>query len=342
MHGWCLLLRWLFVPELPPTTSLWITSRPRWFPVPGSDVTDVAMTPAAADYLGIWSLYLSPLTNWLAAPTLRGTAYALALALGIVTVWSFIGGCLARRTVVECGSNTNAPWTETFRLVAQRWLSIAWSVTMPSCMLVMMCFIPISLGWVSNIPWIGGPIAGVLMIPVMFMALAMGWVAAITLLGFPLAVTAIVTERKADAFDGISRSAAYAFQRPVLLLLCILAAEALSVLGGDVLAVIIGVGEGLVTQSFAIGSTRTITDLGSGFSWILGGIIPALLSAFSFSFFWSASSVIYLLLRYDVDHTEFDVLDNDIQENPNAKTTSQNLTHSTVPEAASGSSETAE
>jgi hypothetical protein len=37
-----------------------------------------------------------------------------------------------------------------------------------------------------------------------------------------------------------------------------------------------------------------------------------LLSAFSFSFFWSATAAIYLILRRDVDHVEFDQIDFDL------------------------------
>ena len=96
----------------------------------------------------------------------------------------------------------------------------------------MVAIVPLILGWLSNIVWVGPWLAGLLMVPVVFLSIGIGWCAAITLLGFPLSVCAIVSEKGADAYDGISRSAAYTFQRPLTLGLCIIAAQVLSSIGG--------------------------------------------------------------------------------------------------------------
>jgi hypothetical protein len=52
--------------------------------------------------------------------------------------------------------------------------------------------------------------------------------------------------------------------------------------------------------------------LGAMNSWLDGcflGIVPLLTTAFGFSFFWTASTAIYLVLRKDVDRAEFDLID---------------------------------
>jgi hypothetical protein len=51
---------------------------------------------------------------------------------------------------------------------------------------------------------------------------------------------------------------------------------------------------------------------------VVRGIIPLLISAFCFSYFWTVSSAIYLILRRDVDHTEFDSIDMNVAGEPKA------------------------
>jgi hypothetical protein len=304
-------LRFVFNPELDQSHS-WFATRSPLLPISG--LSDAFGVSPPVGYLQQWMLYLSPLWAWLDAPTLRGTAYALALLISLVLIWSFVGGCLVRRSVVEFGTRNSPPWNDTIRLVRQRWQSIAWSLTMPACMVMMLAVIPLVIGWVSNLPWIGHGLAILLLLPTVLGALGIGWCAAITQLGFPLSVAAIVTERKADAFDGVSRSAAYSFQRPVLLFLLIGIAHGISLVTGDVFAFIVGTGYAVICRAFEIGSSGTIEDLGELANGMLQGVIALLLSSFGLSYFWSCAGAIYLLLRKDVDHAEFDLIDTNIED----------------------------
>ena len=202
-----------------------------------------------------------------------------------------------------------APWDETIQLVLKRCQSIAWSVTMPSGLILMLGLVPLVLGWLSNIPWIGVWLAGLLMVPVVLLSIGIGWCAAITLFGFPLSVCSIVTEKGADAYDGISRSAAYTFQRPMTLAICLIASGFLSAIGGAYLTIVLSIGLRVVEAGFDIGSFSSIEKLESAWGPVLRGIVPLLLSAYGFSFFWTASSATYLILRREVDHAEFDLID---------------------------------
>lgn len=301
------LCTFLFRPE-PDVVTSWLQPRAMETPLSNLLPGDLEIYPPM-HFVGVWGAFFSPLVAWFASPTLRGTAFAIAFTLGIVAIWSFIGGCLVRRTVLECGAMLPAPWNDTIRLVRSRWLSIAWSVTMPSCMVIALALLPWGLGWLSNIPWIGTWGAGLLMLPVVVGSLGIGWCTAITLMGFPLSVAAVVTEKKADAFDGVSRSAAYTFQKPVLLFLLVLILFLISLIGGDVFTVIVGVGYGIVSRAFDMGSYGSLNALGAFPTRLFRNTILLLLSAFSFSFFWSASAAIYLILRREVDHVEFDSVD---------------------------------
>jgi len=264
--------------------------------------------------LSIWQHFLFPVYQWLANPTLNGTAFCLSSVIGIVTIWSFVGGCLTRRSVVELGTKMTAPWAGSIQLVLKRWQSIAWSVTMPSGLILLIALGPLCLGWISNIPIIGTWLAGLLMIPVVLCSIGIGWCAAITLFGFPLSVCSIVTEKGADAYDGISRSAAYTFQRPLTLALCVVAAQFLSEVGGILLSIVLTTGFRVVEAGFDIGSYSSLKDTESMWGPLLRGIVPLLLTAYGFSFFWTAASATYLILRRDVDHAEFDLIDMGNQE----------------------------
>ncbi len=303
-------------------TQLWLNAA-HWIFSPERDVVQNWITPnepfqtllpkleaqGTDSLLSVWEQFLFPVYQWLADPTLSGAAFCLASVIGIVGIWSFVGGCLTRRTVVELGTRMTAPWSESIRLVLKRWQSIAWSVTMPSGLILLIALVPLLLGWLSNIPAVGPWIAGLLMIPVVLLSIGIGWCAAITVFGFPLSVCAIVTEKGADAYDGISRSAAYTFQRPLTLALCLIAGQFLSSLGGTMLSLVLMTGQRVVSASFDIGSFSSLKDFESMWGPVLRGIVPLLLAAYGFSFFWSASAATYLILRRDVDHAEFDLID---------------------------------
>ena len=259
----------------------------------------------------VWRQFLTPMSLWLQSPSLNGAADAIASLIGIVAIWSFIGGCLSRRSVLEMGANITAPWAETFRLVLKRWQSIAWSVTMPSGLILIISVVPLILGWISNVPYLGPWCAGLLLIPMVLASLGIGWCAAITVLGFPLSVCSIVTEKQADAFDGISRPAAYVFQRPLTLGLCVVAAEFMSVIGGTTFSLVVHTGFSMVLAAFDVGSVSNFSKLETVWTPLIHGIPILIVTAYGYSFFWTAASATYLVLRKDVDQAEFDLIDLD-------------------------------
>lgn len=266
----------------------------------------------------VWSKFLRPGFRWLQNPTLNGAADCVASLIGIIAIWSFVGGCLSRRSVVELGTRMTAPWAESVRLVFSRWQSIAWSVTMPSGLILLIAIVPLVIGWVSNIPVVGPWIAGPLLVVLLLASLGIGWCAAITLFGFPLSVCSIVTEKQADAYDGISRSAAYTFQRPLTLALCVLGAELLGRAGGAMFSLVVSTGYSVVNAGFQVGSFSNLEELHGFWSPMLTGIPRLFLVAFGFSFFWTATAAVYLILRRDVDHAEFDLIDMGVVGAPKA------------------------
>lgn len=265
--------------------------------------------PTPDSFLGVWRRYVSYPFHALDGLTLRKAAYFLWNTLAIIVVWAFVGGVLARRSVQELGMHITSPWIDTLRWVMPRWRSILWSVVMPISLTLLFCLIPWILGWISNIPWIGQPLSVFLMLPVALMALGVGWVLAISIFGFSLSTVSIVTEKQADAFDGMSRASAYVFQRPATLFLAVMVAEWIGHFGGSIVSIVLNTGYNVIGQAFSLSSSG---QLGFMQSWLDGCfqiIVPLLVTAFGFSFFWTASTAIYLVLRRDVDRAEFDLID---------------------------------
>ena len=179
---WISASHWIFGPDQAIVQN-WLSpsaSSQTWMPALAVQSTDLP--------LSVWQQFSFPVFQWLSNPTLNGAAFGLSSMIGIIAIWSFIGGCLTRRSVVELGTQMTSPWAECTQLVLKRWQSIAWSVTMPSGLILMIALLPLILGWISNIPGIGTWIAGLLMIPVVLFSIGIGWCAAITLFGFPLSV----------------------------------------------------------------------------------------------------------------------------------------------------------
>jgi hypothetical protein len=295
-------LLWIFQPDLP-SNAMHAAMQPRALSVSPIGLSEQSGAPTL---LSVWAYFVAPVSIWLTQPTLRVSAMALAYLGCQIGIWGFIGGCLTRRTVVECGTQMTMPWMHTFQIIVKRLQSIAWSLAMPACALVFVMILPMVTGVVSRLPWIGVIIAFVLLVPTMLAVLAVAWVSAITLLGFPLSVCAIVTERKADAFDGVSRSAAYVFQRPLVFILLITAFQFLSFAASEIFGSILWVGKSFMVTGFDIGASH---DMVATQSILLEGIPILLLGGFSMSFFWSAAASIYLVLRREVDRTEYDHID---------------------------------
>ncbi|MFN7737318.1 MAG: hypothetical protein ACK52S_12300 [Pirellula sp.] len=262
-------------------------------------------------YVQVWRRLVSYPYQAIEALTLRRSAYLLFNFLAVLAIWAFVGGCISRRSIQELGTQITSPWTDTVRLVGKRWLSIIWAIAMPIALIMVCSLLFMILGWVSNIPAVGPWITGLLLLPLVVLSVALGWCACVSIIGFPLSTSAIVCEKQADAFDGISRAAAYTFQRPVTLILAVIAAEWIGHFAGGIVSIVVNTGFSILARAFSVGSFHTILNLGTLFDSWIDSFVPLVVTAFGFSFFWTASSAIYLLLRRDVDHTLFDMIDMD-------------------------------
>ena len=143
------------------------------------------------------------------------------------------------------------------------------------------------------------------------------------LFGWPLMWVTVSSERRGDAFEAFSRSYSYTYQRPLHYLFYALLA---TVYGGFCWLVVYYFSQAVIDfcdwpAAWGAGSGRweEISQLrddpsaGSGMmagaAWLLAlcvALVRSVATGFGYSLFWCLATAIYLLLRQDVDQTEFD------------------------------------
>ena len=263
-----------------------------------------------------------------------------------VGIWSFCGAAITRSSVMHCGLHTRISLQETLVFAKEQCFAIFSAVILPLVGITLLAIPFIALGWLMTLD-IGIFIAGLLWVFVLFAGCLMAVLGLGLMFGWPLMWGCICAE-KSDAFDAISRSYAYTFQRPLHYLFYALIAAVLGTLGWLVVwwlsesAIALSywsveLGSGAVRieplREFVDGA-RPIDELGGpmicGIRLIQlsNGAVRCLASAYAYSFFWSVSGAVYLLLRRDTDQTE---LDDVICQTPRITTPMASATASSVP-----------
>ncbi len=221
---------------------------------------------------------------------------------------AIFGGILARRAMIELGQRTVAPWIHSVKLVARRWQSYLWASGMNLVGIAALLILPAIFGFISRFGSGGAYVGGALLI--LFFPLAFGvgrFVLSLTVC-FPLSVCAIAAEKQADAFEGFSRSNAYFFQRPVVVFLFAAGLFAIGYVGEILLASVLNAGWSMVRNTYLYSGGMS-QPAASRFVATGNWLSQSLVAAYWFSYFWSASGALYLILRRSVDHTELSEID---------------------------------
>jgi hypothetical protein len=248
-----------------------------------------------------------------------------------VLVWALFGGAITRIAAVQFARDEKISLKESLQFAASKFLSYGGAPAIPLGFIAFFALLCIVGGFISRIPGVGPIFAGVLWV----LPLVAGFVMAIILVGWafgwPLMYSTISVEGS-DSFDALSRSFAYIFQRPWHYLFYTIVAVVFGslcsffvVLFADLLvymtqwAVAWGCGDPLLSQLFyyapdasgwgsgaeqAVDEPTGLTQFGAVCTGIWLYLLFFLLVGFVYSYFWSASTIIYYLLRRDVDNTE--------------------------------------
>lgn len=263
---------------------------------------------------------------------LTGQSWTLLFYYGIgalvsVAIWAVAGGAISRMVVLRCGKGEAVPIRDALAFGWRHATDIIMAVVMPVVAIALMAVPLVAVGLAMRLD-LGVVLSGVLWPVALLIGLLMAVLSLGLLFGWPLMWGAIAAE-SSDAFDAISRSYGYTYQSPLQYLLYAAWALLLATLGWVVAfyfaeaivgfaywSVEWGCGAARLAEirsSSRFNATGALST-GVGLMNLCNQVTLSLVTAFIWSFFWSASSAIYLLLRYDTDETELD----DIVEPPAA------------------------
>ena len=254
---------------------------------------------------------------------------ALAIAwtrfLWSLLVWSLCGTAIARLAAVEFARWERHSLWSGIRFSLARFLSTVAAPLLPIAAIFLLWTICAAGGALGHIPYVGATMVALLWGIGFILGLLVLLVVIATTVAWPLMVAGIATE-SSDAFDGFSRSFSYLYGRPWLFAWCVLIALAL----GSLMTVVVEQGALLVASTtgrlvsttyqqtaptieavFApnqtvVYSLKQASDVASGIITLWYGLLFLFARAFALSFFWSASTVIYFVLRRADDATHFD------------------------------------
>ena len=241
-----------------------------------------------------------------------------------LTVTAFFGVSISRMTARELTGNGRSLIRDTRYALRQ------FPITICAPLIVLLGFAALwtlnSLsGWVGRMPVIGESLLAVFWLCFLFIALLMALLFVGLLLGWPLMYASNAVERN-DAFDAVSRSLSYLLNRTWYAFFLAF----IAVLYGSVLLIFVTwmtqLTATLSINSIASGAgiERPAIELGrlslSGRVWeemfqdgiarmlfqIWGSCLSLIPMAFSFSFFWSSTTIGYFLLRRSEDGTPLD------------------------------------
>jgi hypothetical protein len=264
--------------------------------------------------------------------------YCLLCALWEVAVWALVAGAIVRIVAVSLARESRVGITQALKFAAMKWPQFFLAAVLPLLgVIALSFFVGIVFGLIMRADF------GVLVMSFFWpLLLVAGLVMAILLLGllfgWPLMWPTIAAEGT-DSFDALSRSYSYTFQRPFHYLFYLIVAGVIGLLAAHVVAYFVVETNQLADWSASWGSRSermqeiravppvpplpsaavvpsTPPAAEESASWslrtgrdILGfwtSCVLLLGTAYLYSYFWSAATAIYFLLRQSVDGTEPD------------------------------------
>jgi hypothetical protein len=280
--------------------------------------------------------------------------YFLLVILWTLSTWAVFGGAITRIAAVELARNEKIGMREAFRYIVTRWRSYLFASFAPLIGVAAITVVLILFSLIALIPIVAELWYGILWWIALGFGLAMA-VILIGLVGWPM-IHATLSAEGSDSFDALSRCYSYVLQKPWSYLWY--AAVAL-VYGAVVVFFVVlmgsmtvylakwGVSQDPLNQVTNRDPTYMFTFAPTSFEWhslltqgqpaatdwrpwnYIGAVLVAfwlyllfvLMIGFGYSYFWSASTIIYLLMRRKVDDTDFDEVyleDEDLDESYSA------------------------
>lgn len=268
--------------------------------------------------------------------------FAVLFTAWFLLVWSVFGGAVSRIAAVHVARDEKISVRQALRFSISKVLSFLFAPLIPLLIILVIGAIVAATGWVLlHIPYVGPILTGVLFFLALIAGFVMTLVALGTLAGFNLMFPTVAVEGS-DSFDAISRSFSYVFARPWRMLWYTLVAL---VYGGIAYLFVkffifvmltlthffvgwwLGNPAGRdtakywkdpsvsmwpapawdnLTYNVNYGALKWSEDVAAGTISFWVYLTIGLLGAFAISFYFSANTIIYYLMRREVDATELD------------------------------------
>jgi hypothetical protein len=254
-----------------------------------------------------------------------------------LTIWAIFGGAISRIAAVQVARDEKISFRQALSFSTAKFLSFVSAPIIP-LLIVLAVGVLITVGaLIFNIPFAGPIIGGALF----FLALAAGFVMTLVLIGliggFNLMYPTIAVEGS-DSFDAISRSFSYLYARPWRLAFYTLVAAVYGTVTYIFVRYFLKLILSLTHYFVGMGIFRDADntkplwttiwpdpllaprlsftpdyltlaggqDIGAFLVWMWVCLCIAMLGAFAISFYFSANTIIYMLMRHEVDATELD------------------------------------
>jgi hypothetical protein len=300
---------------VPEPSSIWLEATSL---VPDKPWLDL-LHPAVIPFVGTWQHLSQPAMKVFSMETtVGGLVYLLLAGLWALAVWAVCGGAVTRTVAVDLACGERVSWGKLVPFVATRFRAYFAAPLIPLMVVAAVTAGSALFGLLLRADW-SAVVAGLL-----WPCLLLAW-AAMTLLlvgllfGWPLMFPTISVEGM-DSFDALSRSNNYTFHRPLRYLFYALVASLFGLLGwwlvSNLAATVIylpfwaaswGSGEPRIAAIMQQASELSAAGkLGAGIIWFWVLCVKLVALGFLYSYFWTASTAIYYLLRHDVDATEMD------------------------------------
>lgn len=226
-------------------------------------------------------------------------AAAWTSLLWALLVWGLFGGALCRMMAVRFARDESVSLRSALRFSTRNWQSYLYGPLLPMLGVGFLTLIAFSVGSLER--WLGASQGMILVVfgfvPVLC-AVAMTFLLALMAVGWPLMTVAISAEGS-DGFDGLSRAFGYVLNRFWSLLGQTLLVWLMGYFTIGLLFLFFG-----TTSWLADWSVGPIPKSASGVLWF--DVLNIARLGVSVSFFWSATTVIYFLLRQSDDGTPLD------------------------------------
>lgn len=266
------------------------------------------------------------------------TIYSIIFLLVTMAAFSIAGGAICRGAALQFSRNERPGITQCLRFAVKKFISL-FSVPLAPVILIMVLGLGIVLlGLITNIPWAGELIMAVFVVIVLLAGLLITFAVMGLLGGVNLMFGAIAYEN-ADTFDAVSRSFSYVYAKPWRLTFYTLLAAgygSISYLFIRFFAfIMLSISRWFLSLGIWTSGSKAqqlnklvaiwpkpefFSLLGSGLDisknvtesiaavvvYLAALVVAGMVVAFAVSFYFSASTIIYCLLRNKVDNTALD------------------------------------